>query len=112
MGKYLLDKPIIALDYDGVLCPDNFAGEEGSSTDMYESVIQKLVAKRDKFYLILWTCRTGKSLEEAIQKCADRGLYFDSINTNYQEVFETSNKNYADYYIDDRICTTYIVDLL
>lgn len=112
MSKYLLDKPIIALDYDGILCPDNFAGEVLKQDIMYDSIIENLVAKRDRFYLILWTCRTGDSLEEAIKNCSDRGLYFDRVNENYQTLFKTSPKVYADYYIDDRTCTTYIIDIL
>jgi hypothetical protein len=64
--------------------------------------------------IALWTCREGKSLEEAVQRCKEQGLEFDAINDNtpqekkYQEerakegeIFAT-RKIYADIYVDDK----------
>ena len=55
--------------------------------------------------LILWTCREGELLQEAIDYCASRGLEFYAVNSNFPE--ETSDivrarKLEADLFIDDR----------
>ena len=35
--------------------------------------------------LILWTCRCGEYLEQAIKWCEEQGLIFDAINENLPE---------------------------
>ena len=56
--------------------------------------------------LILWTCRSGEQLEEALFFCMARGLVFDAVNENLPETIEQcggdSRKIFADLYIDDR----------
>ncbi|MFV0267098.1 MAG: hydrolase, partial [Draconibacterium sp.] len=55
--------------------------------------------------LILWTYRTGKELDDAVELCRDKGLEFYAINRNYPEEKLTENigrKILADLYIDDR----------
>ena len=55
--------------------------------------------------LILWTCRVGERLEEAVQFCRAFGLEFDAINENLPEIVEKfgsdCRKVYATKYIDD-----------
>ena len=55
--------------------------------------------------LILWTCRAGEALDNAISWCDDQGLIFDAINDNLPEIVEmygnNSRKITCDYYIDD-----------
>ena len=62
--------------------------------------------------LILWTCRAGKELLQAITWCAVMGLHFDAVNENLPEMIEKfgrdTRKVYADEYIDDRaVCWAY-----
>ncbi|MEG1778358.1 MAG: hypothetical protein RR209_05200, partial [Angelakisella sp.] len=56
--------------------------------------------------LILWTCRTGKHLDEAVAWCEKHGIQFDYINEQCDKALEwfttDSRKIYADYYIDDK----------
>lgn len=51
----------------------------------------------------MWTCRNGKFLDDAVEWCAARGLFFDAVNDNVDSLsFTTSNKVFAHVYIDDR----------
>lgn len=100
----LFDYSIVAVDFDGTLCDDEWP-EIG---DAHESLIWYLrcrQAKGDK--IILWTCRTGERLKEAVEWCSLYGLIFDAINENLPEVIEycggDSRKIYADEYIDDKM---------
>ncbi|WP_278910354.1 hypothetical protein [Enterocloster bolteae] len=58
--------------------------------------------------VILWTNRTGKALETAVEFCKSNGLEFDTINENLPEILEQfgedSRKITADLYIDDKAC--------
>ena len=76
---------IIAVDFDGTLCKDCYPkiGEAN------EGLIRKLKEMRmqgDR--LILWTCRNGEQLEEALLFCLMRGLVFDAVNENLPETVE------------------------
>ena len=100
----LFDYSIVAVDFDGTLCEDKWP-EIG---DARESLIWHLrcrQARGDK--IILWTCRTGDRLREAVEWCYLYGLIFDAINENLPEVIEycggDSRKIYADEYIDDKM---------
>lgn len=85
---------IIAIDFDDTLCDAN-NNAVPSSFDWLRKYQQAGVK------LILWTCRGGKWLEEAVDFCLDRGIVFWEINKNSQMVFG-SPKIVADIYIDDR----------
>lgn len=56
--------------------------------------------------LILWTCREGSDLQEAIESCKNIGLVFDYINENVPERTKRfgndCRKIGADIYLDDR----------
>ncbi len=96
---------IIAVDFDGTLCKNAFP--EIGEPNLF--LIYSLKGKQilgDK--LILWTCRAGDRLQEALDFCAKYGLYFDEINANLPETLEMfggdSRKIHADLYIDDKSC--------
>lgn len=94
---------IIAVDFDGTLCKSNWPDIGDPNHKLIEYLIgeQKSGSK-----IILWTCRCGKYLNNAIDWCKDRGLYFDAVNSNldeHTELFENdSRKIFANVYIDDR----------
>lgn len=94
---------IIAVDFDGTLCRDCYP-KIGEANEGLIRRLKELHAQGDR--LILWTCRKGDLLEEALLFCMVRGLVFDAVNENLPEIIEKfggdSRKIFADVYIDDR----------
>lgn len=94
---------IIAVDFDGTLCADRYP-EIGAPNLL---LIRQLILLRKRgMRLILWTCRCGDALRDAVAFCAEYGLQFDAVNENVPETFARygteSRKISADLYIDDR----------
>ena len=93
----------IAVDFDGTLCENKYPeiGEPKERVIQRVKFLQKEGAK-----LILWTCRNGQDLEDAVKWCLERGLAFDAINQNLPEIQELwggdTRKVYADMYLDDK----------
>ena len=93
-------KPIVAVDFDGTLSLDSQYPNIGRfNTCLYEALMK---LKGIGWSIVLWTCREGKELKEAVEWCANNGLKFDAINENPPEVSFKSRKVVADMYIDDR----------
>ena len=93
-------KPIVAVDFDGTLSLDAQYPNIGRfNTPLYEALMK---LKGIGWSIVLWTCREGKELKEAVEWCANNGLEFDAINENPPEVPFKSRKVVADMYIDDR----------
>lgn len=99
---------IIAVDFDGTLCENKWPeiGEERKEVLEYVKKEKNSGAK-----IILWTCRTEQKLLDAVYWCYHRGLIFDAINDNVQEIKDgfdgESRKIFAHEYIDDRMCTKF-----
>ena len=94
---------IYAVDFDGVLC-ENAWPDIG---DPLPYNIRFIKGVRDLGNrVILWTCRTGELLADAVEWCRRLGLEFDEVNENIPEVIEQyggdARKIFADYYIDDK----------
>jgi len=98
-----LDKPIIAIDFDGTIVeqgPNNYILDIFEFLPNAEEVLKYL---QNRVYLILWTCRQGKELQKALKFLKENEITFDSINENLEALdFDTSNKIYADLYLDDK----------
>lgn len=94
---------IYAVDFDGTLCTNEFP-EIGAPRHTIIDFIKTRRADGDK--IILWTCRSGQNLANAIEWCGEHGLEFDAINDNLEENIACYNNNSrkvnADFYIDDR----------
>ena len=78
----------IAVDFDGVLTPNGHWPDTGEpNTKMIEWLImfREIGGK-----VILWTNRTGKALETAVEFCRYNGLEFDSVNENIPEILGTA----------------------
>ena len=94
---------IIAVDFDGTLCTDEWPAIGRPRRAVIDYVLdeQKKGAK-----LILWTNRNGDRLTDALAWCARYGIHFDAVNENLPEVVEQygadTRKVYAHEYIDDR----------
>ena len=94
----------IAVDFDGTIVEHAYP-KIGRELPFAIDTLKQLA--RDGHVLILWTARHGELLDEAIEYCNKRGLYFYAYNSNRPKgsLFEsrtgTSNKVIADIYIDD-----------
>lgn len=95
-------KLIIAIDFDGTLTKeDTYPDIKEPNTEL----IEWLKKNRSSFQLILWTLRTMKNLQKAIEWCKSQGLEFDEVNDNLEDIKMQgcfSRKVFADYYIDDK----------
>lgn len=92
----------IAVDFDGTIVEHRYPSLGKEIPFAIESL--KLIQNQGHD-LILWTYRSGKKLEDAVEFCRSNGLEFYAINKNYpEEVFDESisRKINADIYIDDR----------
>lgn len=93
----------IAIDFDGCLCTDAFPaiGEPN-----WPVIKRAQAEQRDGAGLILWTCREGNLLQEAVAACEGWGLTFNSINeslTDWIEAFKTQPRKVgATEYWDDK----------
>ena len=101
---------IIAVDFDKTLTFDDAYPDAGTLNIKAIEALKEYRACGGK--IILWTLRTGQSLQNAIDACEAEGLEFDATNDNLKEQvkwwrdrnpgIEMSRKIYADLYIDDR----------
>lgn len=95
---------IIAVDFDGTLCSNAFP----DIGEPYWDIIAALRALKEntECTLILWTCRVGDRLREAVDWCDDHGLHFDEVNNNHSKNVDDFGTNprkvFADLYIDDK----------
>ena len=95
---------IIAVDFDGTLFRDAFpaVGEV-----MPGAVDAMRALQRAGHYIIIWTCRHGDRLLDAVNALAAHGIPFDRINDHNPDNVakyggESGKKVYAHVYIDDR----------
>ena len=94
---------VIAVDFDGTLCESRWP-EIGEPK---HDVIARLKAEQAAgAKVILWTCRTGKLLQDAVGFCETLGIHPDAINENLPERIAAyggeSRKVSADEYWDDK----------
>lgn len=96
-------RKIRAIDFDGTLFENKWPGIGEPNLELIKYLINCRL-HGDK--LILWTCRSGEHLIDAVCACHKVGLQFDAINENLPETLEwagsDSRKIYADVYYDDR----------
>lgn len=96
-------KKIYAVDFDGTLAKTRFPEIISPNIAIFMFCKQ---LKRNGAILILWTCRCGKDLDDAVEYCKKYGLEFDYINENVPENVEKwgndSRKIFAHEYIDDK----------
>lgn len=93
----------IAVDFDGTIVKHRYP-KIGEEIPFATETLKILAQERHK--LILWTVREGELLEEAIEWCRQRGVFFYSVNKDYPEEEKSHNgfsrKLKADLFIDDR----------
>jgi hydroxymethylpyrimidine pyrophosphatase-like HAD family hydrolase len=95
---------VIAVDFDGTIVEHKYPNIGKPLLFAFETMKQ---LQKQGHQLILWTYRSGKELNEAVEFCSLKGIDFYAVNSNYPgEKFNEKNmsrKIYADLYIDDRI---------
>lgn len=98
-----MKKLIIAVDFDQTLHTAEWP-EIGPPKPYAVHALKTL--KEEGHYLILWSCREGRELLEAVNWMCRHGIPFDRINDNHPEMTRryggNSRKVYADLYLDDK----------
>jgi len=92
----------IAVDFDGTIVDHEYP--KIGKTKLFAFETLKALQKRGDL-LILWTFRSGKELQEAVDFCKQNGVEFYAVNKNYpEEIYDDSisRKIEADIFIDDR----------
>lgn len=97
----------IAIDFDGTL----FKTRWPEILEPNREVIDRALEEQKKgAQLILWTCREGKLLKDALDACEREGLRFDAVNDSpedWKRIWGTSPRKVgATEYWDDRAVNT------
>ncbi len=107
-----MDNVIIAVDFDGTITKKNIYPNIGEIRDECVDVLARLAGLGCIF--VLWTCRTGKELQEARETCQFFNLPIKYFNENVPYIEEmwhkdtelpknksTVRKVFAHEYLDD-----------
>jgi hypothetical protein len=94
---------VIAIDFDGVIVEDKYP-DIGQTVQRTVEFIEQ--ARENGYRFILWTCRNGDKLEEALERCRAERIVFAAVNENLPEHIAEyggdTRKVFADFYIDDK----------
>lgn len=95
--------PILKIDFDGCIVTEKFPSI-GDPLPMAIETLRKF--HEHKYNTILWTCREGDPLIDAIDFLHQNGVYFDVVNQghpmNPYRHLGQSRKPFAHYHIDDK----------
>lgn len=93
----------IAIDFDGCLCDEAYPEIGAPHWDIIAKAKQE---QKNGAGLILWACREGQFLQDALDACASWGLHFDAVNESLPSWIEhfgvRSRKVGANEYWDDK----------
>ena len=93
----------IAVDFDGTIVEHRYPDIGKDILFAFETLH---ALQKQKHLLVLWTYRSGKELDEAVEYCRQNGIEFYAVNKSYpEEEFNeayASRKIEADIFIDDR----------
>lgn len=97
---------LIAVDFDNVLFKDAYPKVGEPILENIEKV--KTLGKQNS--LILWTCREGEPLKEALKACEEHGLKFNGVNSNPDWLVASWDGNDCrklgvDFFVDDKNAT-------
>lgn len=94
---------IIAFDFDGTVCENVYPNIGSARLEVLDALKAE---RRNGAKLILWTCREGDRLNEALDWLNFYGLTPDLVNANDQSTVDSfgndPRKVYADEYWDDK----------
>lgn len=98
-----MESLIIAVDFDGTIVQDAYP-KVGKPMLFAFDALKTLQSQGHR--LILWTYRSGETLDDAVEFCRKNGIEFYAVNSSFEgEIFneaERSRKINADLFIDDR----------
>lgn len=101
---------IIAVDFDGTLFERKWPLIGAPNLELIRHLKNE---QNEGSRIILWTCRTGEMLEQAVKACKQFGLIFDAVNDNIPEIKaiygNDSRKITACEYIDDLMSTKFVL---
>lgn len=89
----------VAVDFDGTI---TLPSKYPITGKIRPECVGVLRAVRLKYYLILWTHRTGQDLLDAIRICEEAGITFDFVNENPLKGNYDGKKIFFDICIDDK----------
>ncbi len=93
---------LIAVDFDGTIVEHAYPAI-GKPIPFAIDVLRKL--QEEGHEIVLWTYRTGETLDAAVNYCRDKGLEFYAVNKMFpEEEWEEGGprKIDADIFIDDK----------
>lgn len=94
----------IGIDFDGTLITDGQYPAISALRPYAKETIAYL--KEQGYVLVLWTCRTGANLRDALEFLENNDIEFDYVNENPKELQELygndPRKLGVDVFIDDR----------
>ena len=92
------DSQIIGIDFDGTIVEHAYP-EIGAPVPGAIDTIKDLIANGHR--IILWTMRSGETLQEAYDYLKDNGIELFGVNKNPEQSWSNSPKAYCHVYIDD-----------
>lgn len=105
-----MKKLTFAFDYDGTLTVD---GGSYPKVGHIDPIIKDIAIelKRRGHRIILWTCREGLYLKQAVDYCHIKGIDFDGVNDNSQQSWESRKIYYFRLFDDRSLGWGYVYDL-
>lgn len=95
----MISGKIVAVDFDGTITKNSSYPIIGQLREHCKETIDFI---RKKNIVVLWTCRCGKFLNEAINFLDENNIAVDFVNCINSSNRDKSRKLNADIYIDDR----------
>lgn len=93
----------IGVDFDGTIVEEGFPEIGAIKPDVVEFVTR---AKKMGHLIIIWTSRSSKYLEDAVEFLNKNNIPYDYVNENPEDVYFIqgiqSRKLFCDFYLDDR----------
>jgi len=96
----MMKKGIIAVDFDGTVVENTFPNI-GAELPGAVDTLKKL--QQSGWLIIIWTCRAGDKIKDAVRWLSEKGFIPDKVNENVDGITDyAKRKIFASYYIDDR----------
>lgn len=95
---------VVAVDFDGTITEED-AYPNGMTRVRPDAKALVDALRGMGCFVVLWTCRSGKELTEALDACREAGIFFDAVNDGNGRRGDSKKVN-ADIYVDDRSVRT------
>lgn len=98
----------VCIDFDGTLALTEYPNIIAAVPEALAFVRE---CRRLDVAVILWTCRTGEHLADALKWCDKQGIEFDAVNENLPEWIEAWENLFPEVPADCRkVCASKYVD--